>query len=419
MLKVSVGILLASTIRFSISGESDTVSYADGKLLWHGNKYEELSFSPEQNGSFTLYDVVIGIGFHWQRKENQTFQGSLRFIVEQGQVRAINDIDIEDYLLSVISSEMSGSASMEFLKAHAVISRSWLVNRMLTEKNSSDTISYVTRDRIIRWYDHDDHTNFDVCADDHCQRYQGISRAQEYPERWEKVQQVINATRGQILTYDGKVCDARFSKCCGGKLELYESCWDDNHHPYLISKDDPYCNTNDKRILAQVLNGYDQETADFYRWTVEYSVDEISELISRKSGINIGQLIDLVPIKRGQSERIIELQIIGSERTITVGKELEIRKWLSETHLYSSAFTVEKTPHSFILHGKGWGHGVGLCQIGAAVMGDQGFTYTDILQHYYPNTVLESKIRKKDNLNVNLNLNENENKLTKTKTKTR
>lgn len=385
MLKVSVGILLAPTIRFSTSDKIETVSYVDGQIEWHGNKYGELCFSPKLNGAFTLYDVVIGIGFHWQRKENQTFQGTLRFVVERGQVRAINEIDIEDYLLSVISSEMSGSASIEFLKAHAVISRSWLVNRMRTEKNSADTISYVTRDRIIRWYDHDDHTNFDVCADDHCQRYQGISRAQEDEERWNKVQRVINATRGQVIEYDGQICDARFSKCCGGLLEEYESCWDESHHPYLVSKPDPYCDTNDKRILAQVLNGYDQETTDFYRWTVEYSFEELAELISRKSGIEFGQMIDLVPVNVGPSGRIIELKVIGSNATIVVGKELEIRKWLSESHLYSSAFTVEKTDHSFILHGKGWGHGVGLCQIGAAVMGDQGFNYVDILKHYYPN----------------------------------
>lgn len=388
---VQIGILLAPEIRFSTSDKIETVRCVDGMLEWHGNLYSELRFSPKMGGAFTLYDVVIGIGFHWQRKEDQTFNGILRFIVEAGKVRAINEIDIEDYLLSVISSEMSATASEEFLKAHAVISRSWLVNRMQTRKNSLDTISYVTRDRIIRWYDHDDHTLFDVCADDHCQRYQGISRANENADRWNRVKRVIDQTRGQVLIYDGEVCDARFSKCCGGMLEQYESCWDDTPHQYLIAKPDPYCNTNDQRILSQVLNGYDQETNDFYRWTVEYTREELTELISRKSGINFGQITDLIPVKVGSSDRIIELKIVGTERTMTIGKELEIRKWLSESHLYSSAFTVEKTPSTFILHGKGWGHGVGLCQIGAAVMGDKGFTYVDILKYYYPKTTLSSK----------------------------
>lgn len=391
MPKVSVGILRAPEIRFSTSDKIETVTYSDGMISWHGHLYQELVFSPKYNGTFSLYDVVIGIGFHWERKETQTFHGILRFVVDDGQVRAINDIDVEDYLLSVISSEMSGSASVEFLKAHAVISRSWLLNRMGTHKQSLDTISHVSEERVIRWYDHDDHTLFDVCADDHCQRYQGVSRAREDVERWEKVLQVINTTRGQVLTYNGEVCDARFSKCCGGLLEEYESCWDEVHHPYLISKPDPYCNTRDIRVLAQVLNNYDQETIDFYRWTVRYTHAQLSELISRKSGIDFGDIQALIPMKTGPSGRIIELKIVGTLRTVIVGKELEIRKWLSESHLYSSAFTVEKTADHFILQGKGWGHGVGLCQIGAAVMGDKGFTYQDILEHYYPNSIIETK----------------------------
>jgi len=393
MPKVSVGILRAPEIRFSTSEKIETVRCADGQLLWHGNTYGELRFSPQMGGSFTLYDVVIGIGFHWERKENQTFNGTLRFIVEEGQVRAINEIDIEDYLLSVISSEMSGSATEEFLKAHAVISRSWLLNRMTTTKNSIDTITHISEDKIIRWYDHDDHTLFDVCADDHCQRYQGISRAKEDADRWKRVRKVIDETRGQVLVYKGNVCDARFSKCCGGMLEEYESCWDNTHHPYLISKPDPYCNTRDVRILAQVLNNYDQETVDFYRWKVEYTIDELTELINRKSGVDFGTILNLLPVKVGPSGRIIELKIVGTKRTLVVGKELEIRKWLSESHLYSSAFTVDRTDKSFILRGKGWGHGVGLCQIGAAVMGDKGFRYDEILEHYYPGSRIECRCR--------------------------
>lgn len=386
MPKVSVGILLAPEIRFSTSDVVETVMFRDGKVVWNGVGHDELYITPDDGCSFVLYEVVIGIGFHWQRKENQTFNGTLHIIVENNMLRAINEVDIEEYLLSVISSEMSGSASKEFLKAHAVISRSWLLNRINTPKRTTDTISHVSDDSIIRWYDHDDHMNFDVCADDHCQRYQGISRAKEHKERWDRVQEVIDETRGQVLTYDNEICDARFSKCCGGVMEEYESCWDDHHYPYLVSKSDPYCNTRDVRILAQVLNGYDQETVDFYRWTVEYTFGEISDLVSRRSGIDFGQIQELIPVKVGKSGRIIELKIVGTQRTLTVGKELEIRKWLSESHLYSSAFTVEKTDHSFILHGKGWGHGVGLCQIGAAVMGDSGYDYTHILQHYYPGT---------------------------------
>lgn len=391
MPKVKVGILLAPEIRFSVSGANHVITYAEGKLLWNGKSYEELTFNTEPGESFTLYDVVIGIGFHWERKENQTFTGTLKFIIENEQVRAINEIDVEDYLLSVISSEMSGSATPEFLKAHAVISRSWLLNRMTTEKCSENTISHLSADKIIRWYDHDDHTLFDVCADDHCQRYQGISRAKEDAERWDRVSEVVASTRGQVLTYNGKICDARFSKCCGGLLEEYQSCWDDTPHPYLISKPDPYCNTRDVRVLSQVLNGYDQETIDFYRWKVEYTKSQLSELISRKSGIDFGEITDMTPVKVGPSGRIIEMKITGSKQTVTVGKELEIRKWLSESHLYSSAFIVEKTEDKFILHGKGWGHGVGLCQIGAAVMGDKGFNYKEILEHYYPNAEITTK----------------------------
>ncbi len=354
---------------------------------------EERLFVPaEQGASFTLKDVVIGIGFHWERKEEQTFCGALLLKMEEGQVRAINVVPVETYLTSVISSEMSANASLELLKAHAVISRSWLM-RILNDNDNvddNDKLSTVncqlSTDHIIRWYDSEAHTGFDVCADDHCQRYQGITR-QSNPQ----VVDAIEATRGLVLTYEGKICDARFSKCCGGMTEVFESCWENIRHPYLVAKPDPYCNTKDKRILSQVLNNYDQETVDFYRWTVSYTTDELSELVSRKSGIDFGRILDLVPQERGASGRIITLKIVGEKRTLTVGKELEIRKWLSESHLYSSAFEVEKTADGFILHGKGWGHGVGLCQIGAAVMGDQGIPYDEILTFYYPHAELTKK----------------------------
>ena len=356
---------------------------------------EERLFVPaEQGASFTLKDVVIGIGFHWERKEEQTFCGALLLKMEEGHVRAVNVVSVETYLTSVISSEMSANASLELLKAHAVISRSWLLVMMDNRQQTTDnrqrtTVNYheqLSEDSIIRWYDSEAHVGFDVCADDHCQRYQGITR-QSNPQ----VVEAIEATRGLVLTYEGKICDARFSKCCGGVTEVFESCWENIRHPYLVAKKDPYCNTKDKRILSQVLNNYDQETVDFYRWEVTYTTDELSELVKRKSGIDFGRILDLVPVERGGSRRIITLKIIGEKCTLTVGKELEIRKWLSESHLYSSAFEVEKTADGFTLHGKGWGHGVGLCQIGAAVMGDQGIPYDEILTFYYPHAELTKK----------------------------
>ena len=399
---VKVGILKAQEIRVVFH----SAYLLDGKSLVGEHCFtptaEERLFVPAEKGaSFTLKEVVIGIGFHWERKEDQTFCGALLLKMEEGQVRAINVVPVETYLTSVISSEMSANASLELLKAHAVISRSWLM-RILNDNvddndNDNDKLSTVncqlstvncqlSTDHIIRWYDNEAHVGFDVCADDHCQRYQGITR-QSNPQ----VVDAIEATRGLVLTYEGKICDARFSKCCGGMTEVFESCWENIRHPYLVAKPDPYCNTKDKCILSQVLNNYDQETVDFYRWTVSYTTDELSELVSRKSGIDFGHILDLVPQERGASGRIITLKIIGEKRTLTVGKELEIRKWLSESHLYSSAFEVEKTPDGFILHGKGWGHGVGLCQIGAAVMGDQGIPYDEILSFYYPHAELTKK----------------------------
>ena len=393
---VKVGILKAREVRvvFHSAYLLDGKPFV-GEHCFTPSAEERLFVPAEQGASFTLKDVVIGIGFHWERKEEQTFCGALLLKMEEGQVRAINVVPVETYLTSVISSEMSANASLELLKAHAVISRSWLMVMMEGRRKKEEgrcqlpTASYheqLSENSIIRWYDSEAHTGFDVCADDHCQRYQGITR-QSNPQ----VVEAIEATRGLVLTYEGKICDARFSKCCGGMTEVFESCWENIRHPYLVAKEDPYCNTKDKRILSQVLNNYDQETVDFYRWTVSYTTDELSELVSRKSGIDFGRILDLVPQERGASGRIITLKIVGEKRTLTVGKELEIRKWLSESHLYSSAFEVEKTADGFILHGKGWGHGVGLCQIGAAVMGDQGIPYDEILSFYYPHAELTKK----------------------------
>jgi len=381
---VKVGIVLAKELTVVFHSE-----YVQDGERFVGEYHFDLAsvgmfFTPScSDSSFTLKDVTIGIGFHWERKEEQTFCGSLQLIEEHGQLRAVNILPIETYLTSVISSEMSANASLELLKAHAVISRSWLM-RILGRKLSNGTPvdgeqQCNTSDKIVRWYDNNAHTLFDVCADDHCQRYQGITR-QSNPN----VVEAIQTTRGEVLMSDGDICDARFSKCCGGMMELFENCWQPLHYRYLLAKPDPYCNTHDKRILSQVLNNYDQETVDFYRWTVHYTTQQISQLVSRKSGIDFGQILDLIPVQRGPSHRLILLKIVGEKRTVTVGKELEIRKWLSESHLYSSAFDIERTTDGFTLHGRGWGHGVGLCQIGAAVMGDQGIPYRDILSHYYP-----------------------------------
>ena len=392
---VSVGIISGQQITFTLNAPymakgaaftgEQTVEFSEGAILWRGQQYRELLFTPQSaDTSFSLCDVTIGIHFHWERKQTQTFNGTLRLVVESDQITAINELPVERYLTSVISSEMSATSSLELLKAHAVISRSWLLaqmkkRRQLVEDSSGAFFSFTKKDdELIRWYDREEHTIFDVCADDHCQRYQGITHADN-----PTVVKAIADTRGQILTYGSDICDARFSKCCGGRTEEFQYCWEDTPKPYLVSVSDPYCNTNDKRILSQVLKDYDQETSDFYHWTIAYTQAELTELVNRKLKMDLGDIIDLQPLERGKSGRICRLRIVGSKQTFTIGKELEIRRTLSETHLYSSAFEVEKTTDGFILHGSGWGHGVGLCQIGAAVMGEQGKTYNDILLYYY------------------------------------
>lgn len=425
MFEPQIAFILLNTYRFEgqeISGPQ-LATYEEGKIRWNDNLYDELLFEPtnESTDSFELQDVTIGINFHWERKENQRFVGSLKIIVEDGKLTGINVIHVEDYLTSVISSEMSATASLELLKAHAVISRGWLLaqiqkNKEITETKTAYSAFTQTEDELIRWYDREDHTRFDVCADDHCQRYQGITRAST-----DIVRQAIAATRGQVMMYDGKICDTRFSKCCGGVFEEFQYCWEDIKFPYLsklrdhkahtdipdLTKEqeadawirsypESYCHTTDKKILSQVLNNYDQETTDFYRWKVEYTQEELSALILKRSGVDYGQIIDLVPIARGTSGRLWKLKIVGTKKTLTIGKELEIRRTLSNSHLYSSAFVVDKEgispegiPSKFILTGAGWGHGVGLCQIGAAVMGEQGYPYNEILQHYFIDATIE------------------------------
>ena len=397
---VTVGIVSGDKISFSLNkpyvakGEVITgrqvVEFSEGGIMWRGTLYRNLTFTPQtDDASFSLNDVTIGVNFHWERKETQTFEGTLRIVVEADKIVAINELPVEKYLTSVISSEMSSTSSLEFLKAHAVISRSWLLAQMEKRKQhesgGDNFFSFTKSDsEFIRWYDREDHTIFDVCADDHCQRYQGITRANN-----SHVEEAISETRGQVLCYGSEICDARFSKCCGGETEEFQYCWEDTPKPYLVSFHDPYCNTSDKHILSQVLNDFDQETPDFYRWEVRYTQSELSELVSRKLKDDFGLITDLIPVARGKSGRIWKLKIVGTKKTLTIGKELEIRRALSETHLYSSAFDVEKDGPTFILRGKGWGHGVGLCQIGAAVMGEQGHTYDDILLFYYRNAEIK------------------------------
>ena len=432
---VNVGIVSGQKIHFSlnkpylakgemVTGEQE-VAFSEGGILWNGNQYSSLTFHPQSaDASFSLSDVTIGVNFHWERKETQTFLGTLHFVVESDKICAINELPVERYLESVISSEMSATSSLELLKAHAVISRSWLLAQMKKRREVAESgnnfFSFVKKDdRLIRWYDREDHTIFDVCADDHCQRYQGITK-----ETSPHVAEAIRQTKGQILMDGDDICDARFSKCCGGVTEEFQYCWEDTPKNYLSSVRDiiqgvksvgsaapaplpslqdeaaaeawirsnppAFCNTTDKKILSQVLNDYDQETADFYRWKVTLTQEKLKQLLDEKLKMNFGDILDLQAEERGKSGRISQLRIVGTEKTFVIGKELEIRRALSDTHLYSSAFVVDRcdidekgVPQRFDIIGAGWGHGVGLCQIGAAVMGEEGFDYDAILLHYY------------------------------------
>lgn len=425
---VTVGIVSAQKIHFSLNkpylakGEKvlgeQVVEFSEGGVLWNGNQYSQLTFHPQSaNASFSLSGVTIGVNFHWERKETQTFLGTLRFVVESDKIVAINELPVEKYLESVISSEMSATSSLELLKAHAVISRSWLLAQMKKRREVAESgnnfFSFTKKeDMLIRWYDREDHTLFDVCADDHCQRYQGITK-----ETSPHVAEAIRQTKGQILMDGEEICDARFSKCCGGITEEFQYCWEDTPKTYLTAVRDialgvehtlpnltneeeaekwirfnppAFCNTQDKKILSEVLNDYDQETVNFYRWKETLSQEKLQQLIADKLKMDLGAILDMKAVERGKSGRISKLQIIGTEKTFTIGKELEIRRTLSDSHLLSSAFVVDKydkdeqgVPQRFELIGAGWGHGVGLCQIGAAVMGEQGYHYDAILLHYY------------------------------------
>ncbi len=468
-LEINVGLVNAHDMKFSlnapymakgqvVSGNQE-VEYVDGGILWNGNIYQELTFVPQEEfATFSLFEVKIGINFHWERKETQIFCGTLKLIVYEGLLCAINILPVEDYLISVISSEMKATASLEFLKAHAVVSRSWIISQIElrrqkeAEGGNAGFFSFKrTNNSFVRWYDREDHSIFDVCADDHCQRYQGVTRASD-----EKVVEAVRATCGEVLMYGDEICDARFSKCCGGMTEEYSTCWEDSEKPYLITKKDyiksdataksddcgaeteedndvpvvdltdekeavrwicssprSFCGTKDKKILSRILNNYDRETTDFYRWNIEYSQERIAELINANMKTDMGEIVDLIPVRRGGSGRLELLKIVGTKKTMTIGKELEIRRVLSDSHLFSSAIVVEKrfspNPHTctlededgettelllpdgFVIYGAGWGHGVGLCQIGAAVMGERGYGYDEILLHYYNGARLEKK----------------------------
>jgi len=436
---ISVGILIGKSIKFELHGDFSVLGFKDNfsgiytaeikdnKITCKSSKHEikvndKIEFIPSDpiSESFLLRDVIIGNKFHWERKEKQRFIYSLLLQKSGNEIVAINHIPLERYLTSVISSEMSAKSSIELLKAQAVIARSWVLaqiqksKRLIAEKETHET-SLEFKDELIRWYDREDHKLFNVCADDHCQRFQGVTKIIS-----DAAFNAVEQTKGIALLSNSEMCDARYSKCCGGLTESFENVWEPVKHPYLISvvdyKFEPenfnldfsdeensekwisgnphsFCNTSDRKILSHILVDYDRETKDFFRWKVEYSQEELSALLKEKSGIDFGEIIDLVPVERGDSSRIVRLKIVGSKKTLTVGKELEIRRFLSKTHLYSSAFVVKKIgkniPEKFIIHGAGWGHGVGLCQIGAAVMAEKGYNFDEILLHYFKNSELK------------------------------
>ena len=430
---IQVGIMAAPEISFALHGDFGSGESTNRQTFHAALQGTEIILTNEngikktapffnfksaaKTNSFTLKNVTIGIGFHWEQQEEQHFSGDLKLIVEEGKVRAVNLVPLEDYLRSVISSEMSATSSTALLKAHAVISRSWLLAQIERSRRPQIQNRQTQQQpgELIRWYDREDHTLFDVCADDHCQRYQGITKIIST-----KANDAVNDTFGEVLYGDDEICDARFSKCCGGISENFEHVWEPQPHSYLVSVRDAqsdinlpdlrieaeaekwirssppaFCNTNDKKVLSQVLPDFDQATSDFYRWQVAYTQRELSELIFRKTGIDFGAIISLQPIERGYSARLIRLKITGTKRTLTLGKELEIRRTLSHSHLYSSAFVTDHLevqngiPKKLVLTGAGWGHGAGLCQIGAAVMGEQGYSYQEILFHYFKNAILK------------------------------
>ncbi len=390
---VSVGILKAPSLTVHLNGDfrikgktitgTQNFGVEDGAISWCGKVYRELNIRPlTPQSTFTIAKVTIGQEFHWQREEELTFEGTLHLLLDEQQIVAVNVLGVERYLTSVISSEMKATCPIEFLKASAVISRSWILAQMRKRKAQPGHGFFKfkrTEEESIVWHDQEEHALFDVCADDHCQRYQGLTRVSN-----DAVAKAVRETSGEILTYEGEVCDARFSKCCGGMTNTFENCWEDVPHPYLKYVTCGYCDTKDTMLLKSILNDYDTETRDFFQWEVSYTQEELSQLVSERLGMDLGTIQDLVPVERAESGHLVKLKIVGSVKSFTIGKELEIRRVLSTSHLYSSAFTIQRTADGFVLSGRGWGHGVGMCQIGAAVMGSKGFSYDEILRHYYP-----------------------------------
>jgi len=366
-----------------------------------------------EGSTFTLFNVTVGKRFHWEGTEDQTFLGDLILRSRgDGTISAINQIPLEDYLAGVISSEMSAAAPMEFLKAHAILSRSWLLaalgRRKKTEKASIPRSKTTEKEgEVIRWFEREDHDLFDVCSDDHCQRYQGVTKIIS-----KQAEEAVRQTRGTVIAYRDEVCDARYSKCCGGITEEFDTAWDDKQVPYLasisdasvshetirteeeasewiLSNPEAYCQTRDESLLERILSDFDRKTKDFFRWRIEYSREELEEILREKSGFDFGTLREIIPLRRGPSGRISRIKIVGSKQSMVAGKELEIRRWLSRSHLFSSAFVVKIEGERFTFYGAGWGHGVGLCQIGAAVMANKGFSSEEILKHYFRGVVIK------------------------------
>ena len=438
---VSVGIFTEEKVVFELYGDYKTsgikqtfsgrfnAEVKEGRIICKKGEEkieisDEIIFKPldENTDSFVIKDVIIGVKFHWERKEKQRFQGSLKLKRIDNKIVVINIIPVEKYLISVISSEMSSKSSIQLLKSHAIVSRSWILAQLEKrnsdqKQNESSKSHFESETEMIKWYDRKDHILFDVCADDHCQRYHGVTKIFS-----NTALNAIEETRGIILIYNDTICDTRYSKSCGGVTESFQNVWESKNYKYLSSivdyryypenynlnfsdetiarkwiKGNPsgYCNTSDERILSQVLLDFDQETKDFYRWKVEYSQKELSDIIKTKSNIDFGEIIDLVPVKRGDSSRLIKLKIIGTKKTLIIGKELEIRRILSQSHLYSSAIIIDKydiknnIPQKFIISGAGWGHGVGFCQIGAAVMASIGHQFDEIVLHYFKDAKLK------------------------------
>jgi len=390
-----------------------------GRLSRTGSRELDLTPQGGANTRWALAEVTIGGDFHWQRRERQEFPGALTLAADgEGALSAVNRVPLETYLECVIASEMRADAPLEFLKAHAVISRSWLLAQLAQKARPTflPPERYpVLAERRFRWTDRQSHSQFDVCADDHCQRYQGLGRLVR-----SEVSRAVAETRGQALLGGRDVCDTRFSKCCGGLSESFRNAWGDVNLPglepvrclapdgrripdltteptareWIEGRPESFCHVRDPEVLRRILPDYDLETGHFYRWELSVDRPELEELIRAKAGWDPGELLELVPLQRGFSGRLVRLLLVGTRGRLVVGKELEIRRVLSPTHLFSSAFVATPEPgpggrpRRFHFRGAGWGHGVGLCQVGAAAMACAGWRHEDILGHYFPGTSL-------------------------------